>query len=126
VSYVFSRSICLIAATIAAFSATGCAPDLDDASQESSHTLLSDASTADSLDVTLPEEVDGKLIILSDEGRLVVAEASPDAFTSIAEADILDGKCWTVPVLTNARLYARHAAGDLVCVNLRPPTQPRN
>ncbi|MFV2065852.1 MAG: PQQ-binding-like beta-propeller repeat protein, partial [Pirellulales bacterium] len=69
---------------------------------------------------------DGKLIILSDEGRLVVAEASPDAYTSIAEADILEGKCWTVPVLADGRLYARNAAGDLVCVDLRPPTQSRN
>ena len=62
---------------------------------------------------------DGKLIILSEDGKLVVAEASPDGFKELASARILTGKCWTVPVLANGRIYARNAAGQLVCVDVR-------
>lgn len=60
---------------------------------------------------------DGKLIILGEKGRLVIAEASPDGFKEISSAQILKGKCWTVPVLANGRIYARNADGDLVCID---------
>jgi len=62
---------------------------------------------------------DGKLIILSEKGRLVIAEASPEGFKELSSAQILKGKCWTVPVLANGRIYARNASGDLVCVDVR-------
>ena len=61
---------------------------------------------------------DGKLIILSEDGKLVIAEASPDKYKEISSAQILTGKCWTVPVLANGRIYARNAAGKLVCVDV--------
>ena len=61
---------------------------------------------------------DGKLIILSERGRLGIAQASPDGFKELASAQILTGKCWTVPVLANGRIYARNAAGQLVCVDV--------
>ena len=61
---------------------------------------------------------DGKLIILSEDGRLVTAEASPDGFKEISSAQILTYKCWTVPVLANGRIYARNTAGRLVCVDV--------
>ncbi|NNE01131.1 MAG: PQQ-like beta-propeller repeat protein [Pirellulaceae bacterium] len=61
---------------------------------------------------------DDKLIVLSDDGRLLVAPASSDGFEPLAEAQILEGRCWTVPVLHNRRVYARNAAGKLVCVQL--------
>lgn len=62
---------------------------------------------------------DGKLIILSERGELVVADASPDAFKPLARAQVLGGKCWTTPVLANGRLYCRNAQGDLVCLDVR-------
>jgi len=62
---------------------------------------------------------DGKLVILSDAGKLVVAEATSEAWKPLAEAPILTGRCWSVPVLSGGRLYARNAAGDMVCVDLR-------
>jgi outer membrane protein assembly factor BamB len=62
---------------------------------------------------------DGKLIILGERGELVIAEASPDSFKPLARAQVLGGKCWTVPVLANGRLYCRNAQGTLVCVDLR-------
>ena len=61
---------------------------------------------------------DGKLIILGERGKLVIAEASPDGFKELASAQILKGKCWTVPVLANGRIYARNADGQLVCIDV--------
>jgi len=61
---------------------------------------------------------DGKLIILGEKGKLVIAEASPEEYKELASAKILSGKCWTVPVLANGRIYARNAAGQLVCVDV--------
>ena len=61
---------------------------------------------------------DGKLIILSERGKLVIAEASPLGFKELASAQILTGKCWTVPVLANGRIYARNANGQLVCIDV--------
>ena len=60
---------------------------------------------------------DGKLIVLSDAGKLTVVEAEPAGYKELAAAQILEGKCWTVPVLADGRIYARNAAGDLVCVD---------
>ncbi len=59
-----------------------------------------------------------KLLALSDKGRLLVAEATPAGYTELAAAQILEGKCWTVPVLANGRIYARNADGELVCVDV--------
>ena len=61
---------------------------------------------------------DGKLIILGEKGKLVIAEASPEGYKELASAEILSGKCWTTPVLANGRIYARNAAGQLVCVDV--------
>ena len=58
---------------------------------------------------------DGKLIILSDKGELVVAEASPEGFKQLAAGQALRGPCWTVPVLANGRIYARNKTGTLSC-----------
>ncbi|MBN1361449.1 MAG: PQQ-binding-like beta-propeller repeat protein [Sedimentisphaerales bacterium] len=62
---------------------------------------------------------DGKLIVLGEAGKLAIVEASPDGYKELASAQILSGRCWTVPVLANGRIYARNAAGDLVCVDVR-------
>lgn len=61
---------------------------------------------------------DGRLIVLGSRGELMVAPASPEKFEPTARAQVLQGKCWTVPVLANARIYCRNAAGDLVCVDV--------
>lgn len=65
--------------------------------------------------VTLAE---GKLIILSESGYLCIAEASPAGYKETARGRILSSRCWSVPVLANGRIYARNAAGDLVCVEM--------
>ncbi|MHC4638582.1 MAG: PQQ-binding-like beta-propeller repeat protein [Planctomycetota bacterium] len=62
---------------------------------------------------------DKKLIILSDNGLLVTANATHQKFDKISEAKILNGKCWTVPVLSGGRIYARGNLGQLVCIDVR-------
>ncbi|MEO8494007.1 MAG: PQQ-binding-like beta-propeller repeat protein [Planctomycetota bacterium] len=59
-----------------------------------------------------------RLIVLSEAGELVLADASPTAFKQLAKASVLQGKCWTTPTLANGRVYCRNADGDVVCVDL--------
>ena len=63
--------------------------------------------------------VDGKLIVLSDRGTLLVAEASPKGFAPVAQARVLSGQCWTAPVLSGGRIFCRNSAGDLVCLDVK-------
>ncbi|MBN1510003.1 MAG: PQQ-like beta-propeller repeat protein, partial [Sedimentisphaerales bacterium] len=61
---------------------------------------------------------DGKLIVLSQTGDLCIVEPSPAGYKETGKGRILTGRCWSVPVLANGRIYARNAAGALVCVEL--------
>lgn len=61
---------------------------------------------------------DGKLIILSGKGELIVAKASPKKFEVLCRGQVLTGKCWTQPVLANGRIYCRNAAGGVVCLDV--------
>jgi len=68
---------------------------------------------------SLMMSADGRLIIMSEKGELVVATADPQKLNVAARVQILPpGKCWTTPVLANGRIYARNAAGDLACVDV--------
>jgi outer membrane protein assembly factor BamB len=60
-----------------------------------------------------------RLIILSEDGELVIARARPSAFDELARFRLFDGRCWTMPVLANGRIFCRSANGDVVCVNVR-------
>jgi len=61
---------------------------------------------------------DNHLIILSETGELSIAPVSSKVFEMTSDAKILDGKCWTVPVLSNGLIYCRNAAGELACVDV--------
>ena len=56
---------------------------------------------------------DNKLIILTRDGSLYIAEASPIRFKQLAKFNVLSGTCWTVPVLANHSLYVRNSKGAL-------------
>lgn len=60
---------------------------------------------------------DGHLIVLSDKGKLVLIEATPEGYKEKASAEILEGRCISVPALANGRLYLRNTK-ELVCVDL--------
>ena len=62
---------------------------------------------------------DGKLVGLSEKGELIIAEPTPAAFTPISRAQVLKGKCWTTPVLSNGQIYCRNAVGDVVCLDVK-------
>ena len=64
--------------------------------------------------------VQDKLLVLGETGNLALGAASPKGFKPATEAQILRGRCWTVPVYSGGRIYARNAAGNLVCVDARP------
>lgn len=59
-----------------------------------------------------------KLIVLTSKGELITAKASPEKFDVISRAKVLEGKCWAQPVLANGRIYARNAAGHVVCLDV--------
>lgn len=59
------------------------------------------------------------LIVLSDDGKLLTAQASRDGFNTISEAKVIDGDntIWTAPTLANGHLYVRGSKGRLVCID---------
>lgn len=61
---------------------------------------------------------DGKLIVLAERGDLIMASADSGEFKELGRSTFLEGRCWTVPVLANGRVYGRNADGRLVCVAL--------
>jgi outer membrane protein assembly factor BamB len=61
---------------------------------------------------------DGKIIGLSERGELMVADPTPAGFKPISRVQVLGGKCRTLPVLANGRIYCRNAKGDLVCLDV--------
>lgn len=59
-----------------------------------------------------------RLIVLSENGDLACVQADPKEFKELGTTKVLGGKCWSVPVLLDGKVYCRNAAGDLVCVKL--------
>ena len=59
-----------------------------------------------------------QLVVLSDAGELAIGKISPAGFKPGAKAQVLSGRCWTVPVVANGQLYARNAEGAMVFVNV--------
>jgi len=62
---------------------------------------------------------DGRLVILSETGDLVIAEAKPDAFHEVSRTKVLARTCWTRPAIAGGRVYGRNSGGDLVCIELK-------
>jgi outer membrane protein assembly factor BamB len=61
-----------------------------------------------------------KLLVLSDAGDLVVVEPSSSGYRELARAHILEGKCWTTPVIAGGRVYAR-STREAVCLEVGTP-----
>jgi len=58
-----------------------------------------------------------KVLALGDAGQLVIIEPTPEGYKELARADVLDGKCWGSPVVSNGRVYAR-STKEAVCIDL--------
>ena len=59
-----------------------------------------------------------RMILFGQSGELAFARVNPAKFEPIVREQVLGGKCWTMPVLSNDLLYLRNARGDLICLNL--------
>lgn len=59
-----------------------------------------------------------KLLVLTETGELILAEASGAAYRELARKKVLGGRCWVQPVLANGRIYCRNNTGELVCLAL--------
>jgi outer membrane protein assembly factor BamB len=60
----------------------------------------------------------GDLVIaLSDAGELALVKASTGSYQEVARAKVLSGKCWTTPVLSDGRIYARSTT-QAVCLDV--------
>jgi len=57
------------------------------------------------------------LLLLTEKGELQMARPNPRTYEPISKAQILSGKCWTVPILCDGKLYARNME-RIVCFNL--------
>jgi len=68
--------------------------------------------------------VDNKLILLSETGKLVIAEATGEAYHPLAEAQVLQGRCWTTPVLSGGHIYLRNSLGEIVCLDVSAAGKP--
>jgi outer membrane protein assembly factor BamB len=62
---------------------------------------------------------DGMFVVLSERGMLLLVEATPEAYREIASHQVLEGRCWTPPSLSEGRLYLRNHT-ELVSIDLRP------
>jgi len=64
------------------------------------------------------------LLVQSDRGPLVLVDAKPDAYHELARAELYGGQCWTMPVVSNGRIYARNTKeGVCLEVALKPEVQ---
>lgn len=61
----------------------------------------------------------GKLIVVSEQGVLQIGNASPKAWKPEVSEKVIDGRVWTQPVLSDARLFIRNQEGEIVCLSLK-------
>ena len=63
--------------------------------------------------------VGGKLLVLTERGDLILAEAAPDSYKEHGSAHIIERRTFTTPVLAGGKVYARNTKGDVVAVDWR-------
>jgi len=51
---------------------------------------------------------DGHLLVLSDQGKLLLVEATGDKYVEKGSVQALEGRCWTAPTLSDGKLYLRN------------------
>jgi len=64
------------------------------------------------------------IVALSDKGELVLVEATPSAYKEKSRADVLDGKCWSHPALSEGRIYVR-STKEGACFDVTATTASR-
>lgn len=62
---------------------------------------------------------DTHVLVQGDKGPLVLVEATPKGYHEAARAQPLGGKCWTMPVVSGGRIFARNTK-EGVCLDVAP------
>jgi outer membrane protein assembly factor BamB len=57
--------------------------------------------------------IDGKLVVLSEQGELLIGEASPNGFKAALSQQVLGKRCWVQPTVANGHIFCRNNDGDL-------------
>jgi len=65
-----------------------------------------------------------QLLLLNEAGELVLIAPSPAQYTELARVDVLGGKSWNAPAVSNGRIYARSTT-EAVCVDVSVPIPPQ-
>jgi hypothetical protein len=63
--------------------------------------------------------VDDNVLVQTDRGPLVLLEADPKAYKELARCQAYGGQCWTMPVVSNGRIYGR-STKEGVCLDVTP------
>ena len=66
---------------------------------------------------------DGLLYILSDQGQVILAEATSAGFHEKGRVQVLQGRSWTSPVLSQGRLYLRNDK-EMIALDVRTRADP--
>lgn len=61
--------------------------------------------------------VDGKLVVQTARGAILLVEASEKGYKELAKTEVLKGKCWNQATVANGRMYAR-STKELVCFDV--------
>ncbi len=76
-------------------------------------------------------EDDGLLLVVSEEGEVLLLKADPEAHLELAKISALEGKTWNHPVVVGDRLFLRNSR-EAACFRLplaitaTPETEPRS
>ena len=63
--------------------------------------------------------VNDKLLVLTEQGDVVLVDANPEKFTELTQFKAIKGKTWNHPVLSKGRLFVRNAS-EVACFDLSP------
>jgi outer membrane protein assembly factor BamB len=61
--------------------------------------------------------VGNRIVALADNGDLVTFDATPASYHETSRAKVLDGKCWTTPIVSNGMIFAR-STKEAVCLDV--------
>jgi outer membrane protein assembly factor BamB len=55
-------------------------------------------------------------LVFCDKGEIIILRPDPTKMDLVLRQTVLPGKCWTAPVVAGRLIYARNAAGRVVCL----------
>lgn len=61
----------------------------------------------------------GKLFVISDKGKLVMVEATPQEYIELGIFQALEGKSWTAPSIADGKIFVRNLT-HMACFELNP------